>query len=175
MTSSAAGEATKVWFVTGASRGFGRPWAEAALARGDRVVVTARDADTLADLVAQYPERGLALDLDVTERTAVFDVVGQAVEHFGRIDVIVGNAGFGVFGAVEETSESAVRRQLEVKLLGNVWLLQAVAPLLRSQGAGHVLLTSSFGGLVSFATAGLYAASKYALEGARRVVRGRNV
>ncbi|ALE83522.1 SDR family NAD(P)-dependent oxidoreductase [Pseudonocardia sp. HH130629-09] len=155
----------KVWFVTGSSRGFGRVWAEAALRRGDRVVVTARDVSSVEDLVAQYPDQAVAMTLDVTDRAAVFAAVAQGVERFGRLDVVVANAGHGLFGALEETTEASARRQIEVNLFGVVWLLQAVAPILREQRHGHVLITSSFGGLISFPTAALYGASKYAVEG----------
>jgi len=160
-----SGTQSKVWFVTGASRGFGRVWAEAALARGDRAVVTARDAASVADLADRHGDRVLALSLEVTDRAAVLAAVRRGLEEFGRLDVVVANAGHGLFGAVEETTEAAARRQLEVNVLGVVWLLQAVAPVLRAQQGGRVLLTSSFGGLVSFPTAGLYGASKYAVEG----------
>ena len=154
----------KAWFITGSSRGFGRVWAEAALDRGDRVALTARDTAAVADLVERYPGRTVVIELDVTDRDAVFAAVNETVDRFGRLDVVVGNAGFGLFGALEETGEADARRQIEVNLFGNLWLLQAIAPILRSQGSGHVLLTSSFGGLISFGTAGLYGASKYALE-----------
>lgn len=158
-------ETPKVWFITGASRGFGRVWAAAALERGDLVAATARDVGALADLVEQHPDRLLPIRLDVTDRAAVLDAVAATRTRFGRIDVVVANAGFGLFGAVEEVAEAAARRQFEVNVFGVLWVLQAAAPILRAQGGGRVLLTSSFGGLISFGTAGLYGASKYALEG----------
>lgn len=164
-TSTDSADSGKVWFVTGASRGFGKVWTKAALERGDRVVATARNTDDLQDLTDHYGEQVLTLSLDVTQRPAVFAAVEQAVQRFGRLDVIVANAGHGLFGALEETTEAAAREQIEVNLFGTVWLLQAVAPVLRTQRSGHVLLTSSFGGLVSFATASMYGASKYAVEG----------
>lgn len=162
---SVAQQDSKVWFVTGSSRGFGRVWVEAALERGDRVVATARDTSGVAELAERHGDQVLTLPLDVTDRDAVFEAVNQAVAHFGRLDVIVANAGYGLFGALEETGESAARHQIEVNVFGAMWLLQAIAPVLRAQGSGHVLLTSSFGGLMSFPTASVYGASKYAVEG----------
>lgn len=158
------GTGPKVWFVTGASRGFGRVWAEAALRRGDRVVATARDVGALADLVDRHPETALALPLDVTDRDAVFAAVERARARFERLDVVVSNAGYGLFGAIEEIAEAEARRAMETNFFGALSLLQAALPILRAQGGGHVLITSSFGGLVNFATAGLYGGSKFALE-----------
>lgn len=154
----------KCWFVTGASRGFGRHWVEAALARGDRVAATARDVDDLSDLAARYRDKLLPLALDVTDRGAVFATVAEAHARLGRLDVVVSNAGYGLFGAVEEIDEAEARRQMEVNFFGGLSVIQAALPILREQNAGQVLITSSFGGLVNFATAGLYGASKFALE-----------
>jgi len=155
----------KVWFITGTSKGFGRIWAEAALARGDQVVATARDVKTLAPLVERYRDRTLALPLDVTDRAAVFKTVAQAKERFGRIDVAVNNAGFGLFGAIEEVSEAEARDQIETNLFGALWVTQAVLPIMRAQGSGHILQVSSIGGVNAFPTVGLYHASKWGLEG----------
>jgi NAD(P)-dependent dehydrogenase (short-subunit alcohol dehydrogenase family) len=157
--------ATKTWFITGTSRGFGREWARAALERGDRVVGTARDPSTLDDLVAQHGDALLALPLDVTDRAAVFSTVGQAHEHFGRLDVVVNNAGYGQFGMVEELSEQEAREQIETNLFGALWVTQAALPFLREQGGGHVLQVSSIGGISAFPGIGMYHASKWALEG----------
>jgi NAD(P)-dependent dehydrogenase (short-subunit alcohol dehydrogenase family) len=157
--------ANKVWFITGTSKGFGRVWAEAALARGDQVVATARDAKTLAPLVERYRDRVAALPLDVTDRAAVFKTVAQAKDRFGRIDVAVNNAGFGLFGAVEEVSEAEARDQIETNLFGALWVTQAVLPIMRAQGSGHILQVSSIGGVNAFPTVGLYHASKWGLEG----------
>jgi NAD(P)-dependent dehydrogenase (short-subunit alcohol dehydrogenase family) len=155
----------KVWFITGTSKGFGRVWAEAALARGDQVVATARDVKTLAPLVERYKERVAALPLDVNNRAAVFSTVAQARERFGRIDIAVNNAGFGLFGAVEEVSEAEAREQIETNLFGALWVPQAVLPIMRAQGSGHILQVSSIGGINAFPTVGLYHASKWGLEG----------
>ena len=155
----------RVWFITGASRGLGRAFTEAALAAGDQVVGAARDVSSLDDLAARHPDHLLALSLDVTDRSAVFDVVDQAVGHFGRLDVVVNNAGALFAGMVEEFSEAEARAQLELNFFGALWVTQAVLPKLRAQGSGHVLQISSIGALGGFPSTGLYSASKFALEG----------
>ncbi|MFJ8003807.1 SDR family oxidoreductase [Streptomyces fagopyri] len=155
----------KIWFITGASRGFGREWAIAALERGDSVAATARDLSTLDDLSAAYGERFLPLRLDVTDRDADFAAVRRAHERFGRLDVVVNNAGYGHFGMVEEITEAEARAQLETNLFGALWVTQAALPFLREQGAGHILQVSSIGGISAFPLVGIYHASKWALEG----------
>jgi NAD(P)-dependent dehydrogenase (short-subunit alcohol dehydrogenase family) len=155
----------KVWFITGTSRGFGRVWAEAALARGDRVAATARDAKSLAPLVERYADRIAAMTLDVTDRAAVFRAVAQAQERFGRLDVAINNAGYGLFGAIEEVSEANARAQIDTNVFGALWVTQAVLPIMRAQGSGHIIQVSSIGGVNAFPTVGLYHASKWALEG----------
>jgi NAD(P)-dependent dehydrogenase (short-subunit alcohol dehydrogenase family) len=156
---------SKTWFITGTSRGFGREWAIAALERGDRVAATARDPATLDDLVAQHGDSVLPVALDVTDREAVFDAVRRAHERFGRLDVVVNNAGYGQFGMVEELSEAEARDQIETNLFGALWVTQAALPYLREQGSGHFLQVSSIGGISAFAGIGMYHASKWALEG----------
>jgi NAD(P)-dependent dehydrogenase (short-subunit alcohol dehydrogenase family) len=156
---------TKTWFITGTSRGFGREWAIAALQRGDSVAATARDASSLDDLVAEYGDRVLALTLDVTDRAAAFAAVAQAHEHFGRLDIVVNNAGYGQFGMIEELSEDDFRAQIETNVFGAMWVTQAALPLLREQGSGHLLQVSSIGGISAFQNVGAYHASKWALEG----------
>jgi NAD(P)-dependent dehydrogenase (short-subunit alcohol dehydrogenase family) len=156
---------TKIWFITGASRGFGREWAIAALERGDSVAATARDTATLDDLAAKYGDRLLPLRLDVTDREGAFAAVEQAHERFGRLDVVVNNAGYGHFGTVEELSETDIRDQMETNLFGALWVTQAALPILRAQGAGHILQVSSIGGISAFGGIGAYHASKWALEG----------
>ena len=155
----------KTWFITGTSRGFGREWAIAALDRGDKVAATARDLSTLDDLVAKYGDAILPIQLDVTDRGAGFAAVRQAREHFGRLDVVVNNAGYGQFGMVEEISEVEIRAQLETNVLGALWVTQAALPFLREQGSGHILQVSSIGGISAFMNTGAYHASKWALEG----------
>jgi NAD(P)-dependent dehydrogenase (short-subunit alcohol dehydrogenase family) len=156
---------SKTWFITGTSRGFGREWAIAALDRGDSVAATARSTSSLEDLVTTYGDRVLALPLDVTDRSAVFEAVARAHEHFGRLDVVVNNAGYGQFGMVEELSEAEVRAQIETNLFGALWVTQAALPFLREQGSGHILQVSSIGGVSAFPSVGIYHASKWALEG----------
>jgi NAD(P)-dependent dehydrogenase (short-subunit alcohol dehydrogenase family) len=156
---------SKVWFITGTSKGFGRVWAEAALERGDRVAATARDIASLRGLEERYGERVAAIALDVTDKPAVDAAVAQAIERFGRIDVAINNAGYGLFGAVEEVSESEARAQLETNFFGALWVTQAVLPHMREQKSGHIIQVSSIGGVNAFPTIGMYHASKWALEG----------
>ncbi|MEU9474461.1 SDR family NAD(P)-dependent oxidoreductase [Streptomyces sp. NPDC048191] len=156
---------TKVWFVTGSSRGLGRSFVEAALSRGDKVAATARHPERLADLLAAHGDAVLPLALDVTDRAAVHEAVRRAAEHFGRLDVIVNNAGYGLLGAVEELTEHDLRDQLETNLLGAVWVVQAALPHLRLRGGGRVIQISSAGGVTAMPLGGGYHASKWALEG----------
>jgi NAD(P)-dependent dehydrogenase (short-subunit alcohol dehydrogenase family) len=155
----------KVWFITGTSRGFGREWAIAALERGDKVAGTARDTGTLADLVEKYGDALLPIQLDVTDRDADFAAVKQAHDHFGRLDIVVNNAGFGHFGFIEEVSEQEARAQIETNLFGALWVTQAALPYLRAQRSGHIIQVSSIGGITAFPNVGIYHASKWALEG----------
>jgi NAD(P)-dependent dehydrogenase (short-subunit alcohol dehydrogenase family) len=155
----------KTWFITGTSRGFGREWAIAALERGDRVAATARDASKLDDLVWAYGDAVLPLTLDVTDRLAAFAAVRRAHERFGRLDVVVNNAGYGHFGMVEELSEADIRAQIETNFFGALWVTQAALPHLRAQRSGHILQVSSIGGISAFPMIGAYHASKWALEG----------
>ncbi len=155
----------KTWFITGTSRGFGRDWTTAALKRGDRVAATARDTDTLDDLVQQYGEAILPIKLDVDDRAADFAAIKQAYDKFGVLDVIVNNAGYGQFGAAEELSEQEMRAQIETNFFGPVWITQAALPYLREQRHGHILQVSSIGGVAAFPGVSAYHASKWALEG----------
>ena len=155
----------KTWFITGTSRGFGREWALAALERGDRVVATARDASSLDTLVAIHGAAVLPVSLDVTDREAVFAAVARGHQHFGRLDIVVNNAGYGQFGMIEELTEQESREQIETNFFGALWVTQAALPFLRAQGSGHVLQVSSIGGICAFPGIGAYHASKWALEG----------
>lgn len=155
----------KVWFITGTSRGFGRAWAAAALERGDRVAATARNTDSLDDLAKKYGDALLPIQLDVTDREADFAAVRQAHDHFGRLDIVVNNAGYGHFGFVEELSERDARDQLETNVFGALWITQAALPYLREQRSGHIVQVSSIGGITAFPLVGIYHASKWALEG----------
>ena len=156
---------SKTWFITGTSRGFGREWAIAALERGDRVAATARDAASLDDLVQKYGDALLPIALDVTDREADFAAVQQAHDHFGRLDIVVNNAGYGHFGMIEEITEDEARAQIETNLFGALWVTQAALPYLREQGSGHIIQVSSIGGISAFPLVGIYHASKWGLEG----------
>lgn len=156
---------SKVWFITGTSKGFGREWAIAAMERGDKVAATARDTSSLDALVKAHGEAILPIQLDVTDRAAAFAAVSRAHSHFGRLDVVINNAGYGHFGFVEEITEAEARAQLDTNLFGALWVTQAALPYLREQGRGHILQVSSIGGISAFPWVGIYHASKWALEG----------
>jgi len=156
---------SKTWFITGTSRGFGREWAIAALERGDRVAATARDAASLDDLAQKYGEALLPIALDVTDRAADFEAVRRAHDHFGGLDIVVNNAGYGHFGMIEEITEEEARAQIETNLFGALWVTQAALPYLREQGSGHIIQVSSIGGISAFPLVGIYHASKWGLEG----------
>jgi NAD(P)-dependent dehydrogenase (short-subunit alcohol dehydrogenase family) len=155
----------RTWFITGASKGFGREWAQAALERGDRVAATARDPHTLEELVERYGDSVLAMKLDVTDREACFATVQKAASRFETLDIVVNNAGYGHFGMIEELAEAEVRAQLETNVFGALWVTQAALPIMRAQGSGHIVQVSSIGGISAFPMTGAYHASKWALEG----------
>ncbi len=155
----------KTILITGASRGFGKIWAEAFLKRGDNVVATARNTESLNDLVAKYGDSILPLQLDVTNRTQCFEVVNKAQQHFGKLDVLINNAGYGLFGTVEEASEQDARDQFETNVFGALWMTQAVIPVMRNQTYGHIIQVSSVLGIATVPLLGLYNASKWAVEG----------
>ncbi|RAZ93050.1 short-chain dehydrogenase/reductase [Mesorhizobium hawassense] len=154
----------KIWFITGASRGFGRIWAEAALKRGDKVAASARNPASLTDLKKNYGDALLPLALDVTDSGQATEVVEQAHRHFGRLDIVLNNAGYALVGAVEEAAEVAVRAEFETNFFGALHVIQAALPLLREQGSGHILAVSSVSGIVASPIVGFYNASKWALE-----------
>jgi len=156
----------KTWFITGAASGFGHAFAEHALARGHNVVATARDASRLADLVALAPDRVLAAPLDVDVAGAAEAAVQAAVERFGRIDVLVNNAGYGVVGALEETPDAELRALMNTNFFGAMAVTRAALPVLRAQKSGAIVNISSLGGQLSFSGFSAYSASKFALEGA---------
>ncbi|MFJ5226527.1 SDR family oxidoreductase [Streptomyces sp. NPDC088400] len=155
----------KTWFITGASKGFGREWAEAALERGDRVATTSRSESAFEDLVEKYGDAVLPLRLDLADRAAVFTTVQQAIDKFGGLDIVINNAGYGLFGMTEEVTEQQARDQLDVNLFGPLWVTQAVLPHMRARGSGHIIQVSSIGGVVSLPGLGIYHASKFGLEG----------
>ena len=154
----------KTWFITGASRGFGRIWAEAALTRGDRVTATARKLDDVADLAARFGDAVLPLALDVTNPEQVKQVVNQAYAQSGRLDVLVNNAGTSLFAATEEASDEQIRDLFDANYLGMVRVLRAALPLLRRQGSGHILGVSSGLGITALPLIGFYCATKWAVE-----------
>jgi NAD(P)-dependent dehydrogenase (short-subunit alcohol dehydrogenase family) len=154
----------KTWFVTGATRGLGYAWVEAMLERGDRVTATGREIDRLDALAKRFGKTLLPIRLDITERDAVFAALCKAKERFGHLDVVVANAGYGLFGTIEETSEQEARAQFEANFFGTLWTVQAAIPLLRGQQSGHVMITTSLAGVITFPTAGVYNATKWAVE-----------
>jgi len=155
----------KVWFITGASRGLGRTWAEAALARGDQVVAAVRDVAKLSDLASEYGDNLLAVSLDTSVRTQAFRAVERAVAHFGEIDVLINNAGYCLAGALEELDEDEARESLDTNVLGVLWVTQATLPVMRKQQSGHIVSISSVSGLVGQPTIGIYNTAKWAIEG----------
>lgn len=154
----------KVWFITGASRGFGRVWADAALKRGDKVAATARKLASIADLKEKYGENILTLQLDVTNPDEVKATVEQAHAHFGRLDIVLNNAGYSLVGTIEEGSADEVRALYETNIFGTLSVIKAVLPLLRQQGGGRILGVSSGLGHVTMPVIGYYCSSKWAFE-----------
>ena len=160
-----ASQAGKVWFITGASTGFGREMAQQLLAAGAKVVATARKPEQLNELVAKYPETALALALDVTKDDSVKAAVDAALAKFGQVDVLVNNAGYGLCGAVEEVTEAEFMPMFETNVFGLVRVTKALLPQFRRLKAGHVVNLSSIGGLIGLPGWGYYNASKFAVEG----------
>jgi NADP-dependent 3-hydroxy acid dehydrogenase YdfG len=154
----------KVWFITGASRGFGRVWADAALKRGDKVAATARNLASIADLKDKYGANVLTLELDVTKPDQVKMAIERAHAHFGRLDIVHNNAGYSLVGTIEETSADDVRAMYDTNIFGALSVIQAALPLLRKQGYGHILGTSSGLGHVTMPIIGYYCSSKWAFE-----------
>jgi NAD(P)-dependent dehydrogenase (short-subunit alcohol dehydrogenase family) len=159
------GTAPSTWFITGASSGIGHALARAAAARGDNVVALARDLASVAPDLSKDPARVLALTVDVRRSTEVQDAVDRAVAKFGRIDIVANNAGYGLFGAVEEATDEQARGIFDTNVFGVLNVLRAVLPVLRAQRSGHVLQGSSYYGRVAHPGVGLLAATKYAVEG----------
>lgn len=155
----------RTWLITGCSTGFGRALAEAVLAHGDRLIATARKPEQLQDLVELYPQQVRTFALDVTDKDSIHSAVSQAKEAFGRIDVLVNNAGYGTMGAIEEVSDEAIERQYDTNVFGTLNTIRAVLPIMRQQHSGHILNLSSTGGMVSFAATGIYCSTKFAVEG----------
>src|SRR3979490_746792 len=165
------GNNMRVWFITGASRGFGALIAEAALKAGDAVVATARDPNTVTARLGTH-ERLLATRLDVTREDEAQGAVGQAVKRFGRIDILVNNAGYGLLGAVEEASAEETQRLFGTNVFGLLAVTRAVLPHMRRQRAGHIINLSSVGGYAGFPGWGVYGATKFAVEGISEALAG---
>jgi NAD(P)-dependent dehydrogenase (short-subunit alcohol dehydrogenase family) len=156
---------TKIWFITGSSRGLGRNLTEAVLASGDKVAATARNTEALNDLVQKYPDQIYLIKLDVTNYPEVHKAVASAIAHFGKIDVLVNNAGFGIIGAAEAFTDEQVRSQLETNLYAPIEVTRAVLPYMRKQRSGRILQISSVGGRVGNAGLSMYQAAKFGLGG----------
>ncbi|WP_069661053.1 oxidoreductase [Arcticibacter eurypsychrophilus] len=154
-----------VWFITGCSTGFGRELAKLILKKGWNAVITARNIDQVMDIVEGYEDTSLVISLDVTDKTQVSNAVSQAEEFFGKIDVLVNNAGFGYFSSIEEGEEEKIRAQFETNVFGLVNVVQAVLPGMREKRNGHIINFSSIGGLRAFIATGYYHATKFAVEG----------
>ncbi|MBR8834718.1 MAG: SDR family NAD(P)-dependent oxidoreductase [Stigonema ocellatum SAG 48.90 = DSM 106950] len=162
----------KVWLITGSSTGFGRALAEAVLKHGDSLIATARRPEQLNDLTSEYPETAKAVRLDVTNLTEVKAAVDAALEAFGRIDVLVNNAGYGLIGALEEVSEEQIRRNFETNLFGAINMMRAVLPIMRQQKTGHILNMSAIAGFSNELGFSIYGGAKFALEGVSEAVHG---
>ncbi|WLD96040.1 SDR family oxidoreductase [Agrobacterium leguminum] len=154
----------KIWFITGASRGFGRIWAEAALKRGDKVAATARNTESLSELASRFGDHVLPLPLDVTDADGVRQAVADAHRYFGRLDIVLNNAGYALVGAIEEIDEGDLRAELDTNVFGMLRVIQASLPYLRAQGNGHIVSVSSVAGIVANPIAGAYNMSKWAVE-----------
>lgn len=155
----------KVWFITGASRGFGKIWTRAVLERGDKVAATARDLSSLHDLRSGFGDALLPVELDVTDHDRTGRAVREAHDHFGRLDVMLSSAGYGLLGAIEEVDLDDARANFETNVMGTLSTIQAAVPIMREQGSGHILAVSSVGGLVALPLGGVYQATKFAIEG----------
>jgi NAD(P)-dependent dehydrogenase (short-subunit alcohol dehydrogenase family) len=158
--------ASRVWFITGCSSGFGRALSEKVLARGDRLIATAREPNQLASLVESHRENCRVFALDVTDTAQISSVVAQGAEAFGRLDVVVNNAGYGIVGAFEETSDEQIKRNFDTNFFGALYVMRAVLPILRSQKSGHVVNISAAAAISNYAGFSIYGATKCALEGA---------
>lgn len=155
----------KTWFITGTSSGFGRELTEKLLQRGDRVAATVRQARALNDLKAQHGDRLWVAVLDVTDAAAIRRVVHAAFAELGRIEVVVNNAAYALFGAAEELSDDQIQQQLQTNLVGSIQVIRAALPHLRAQGGGRILQVSSEGGQIAYPDFSLYHATKWGIEG----------
>jgi len=156
---------SKVWFITGCSTGFGRELAKEVLALGNRVAVASRNTADVQDIVAGYPDTAITVKLDVTKPNEIKAATQQIKDKFGRVDVLVNNAGIGYFGAIEESEEDEVRRMFEINFFGLANVTNAILPIMRGQRSGHIVNIASIGGLVGFPGVGFYNATKFAVDG----------
>jgi len=156
---------SKIWLITGCSTGFGRALALEALQQGNKVGVSARKTEDIKDIVDQFPETALSLQLDVTDERQIQSATEKFIHHFGKIDVLVNNAGIGYFGAIEESEDKEVRRMFEINVFGLANMTKAVLPFMRKQKSGHIINIASIGGLVGFPGVGFYNATKFAVDG----------
>ncbi|MBM7631080.1 SDR family NAD(P)-dependent oxidoreductase [Geomicrobium sediminis] len=156
---------SRVWLITGASSGLGYEFTKKALESGDRVIGVSRNSDKLIRFEKDYLETFKSFELDITDRDSVFQVIDNAVDHFGKLDVVVNNAGSMILGMIEEFTKAEIQQQMETNFYGAVWVSQAVMPYLRAQKSGHIVQISSIGGILSGPMTGIYSASKFALEG----------
>lgn len=156
---------SKIWLITGASSGLGRIMTEDLLERGDKVVATIRRKDALTDLEREYGDRLIVMMLEMTDTVAIRSTVAGAFGHVGRIDVVVSNAGYGLFGAAEEVADADIDRQISTNLTGSIQLIRAVLPYLRQQGGGRIMQVSSEGGQIAYPNFSLYHATKWGIEG----------
>jgi len=154
----------KVWFITGASRGFGRIWTEAALERGDKVAATARNINSIAALKETYGDKVLLLEVDVTNAAQVQNAIAEAYGYFGKLNVVFNNAGYSLVGTIEESHPDEVKAMYETNIIGSIHVIQAALPIMRTQGYGHILGTSSAVGIYSNPLIGYYCSSKFAFE-----------
>lgn len=163
---------SKVWFITGSSTGFGRILAETLLKQGDRVIATARKPAQLEDLIAQYPQTAIALRLDVTDKAEIRTAIEKAIASFGRIDVLVNNAGYGLIGALEEVSDEQIQRNFDTNLFGAINVIRAVLPMMREQQSGHIINMSAIAGFTNELGFSIYGGAKFALEGVSEALHG---
>lgn len=164
VNASASNKSGKVWFITGSSRGFGRIWTEAALKRGDKVAATARKLESIADFKEKYGSNVLPLELDVTNNEQVKSAVEQAYAHFGKLDIVLNNAGYSLVSTIEEAKADEIKAMYETNIFGPLSVIKAALPLLRQQGYGHILGTSSNLGHITMPVIGYYCSSKWAFE-----------
>lgn len=157
--------AQRTWFITGVNSGFGRQMTEQLLARGDRVAGTARKMDAVSDLKTKYRDRFWLAHLDVTDTPSIRQVVNKAFYDLGKIEVVINNAGYGLFGAAEELTDEQITHQINTNLIGSIQIVRAVLPHLRQQGGGRILQLSTYGGQAALPGASLYHASKWGIEG----------